>query len=256
MKLKKVIYLTEEQFIQLVNGEIEGKTYNPEQEQYLIIDTIEDMFFRVYTTTTMNTSTLPAIEVPALTAEQVSQIQTAMSQGKVVTVDATHNGITNQMKVLESDHDGAVGGIRVTYYNNYVDYTLDGNQVTATYTPIGGSGSEKLYSQVVKFYMDDVEFGKFQFITTKSNAITANYLSYWKDFAKTVKKMYLVTTMQTGPNPDTDFIVNSATELLYSYDYDSSIFTFYPAGYKGTSSPASISFPTWVDSTLMKIEEV
>ncbi|MBQ0098999.1 MAG: hypothetical protein KBS91_00430 [Firmicutes bacterium] len=59
MKLKKVNYLTEEKFTQLVKGEIEGKTYNPNQEQYLI----ELYDIVVETSGTMQTSTLPAMTV-------------------------------------------------------------------------------------------------------------------------------------------------------------------------------------------------
>lgn len=129
----------------------------------------QDMFIKVYTTTTMNTSTLPTIAVPALTAQQVATIQTAASQGKEVTIDATHNGITNQLKVLESDHDGSVGGIRVTYYNNYVDYTLDGNQVTATYTPIGGAGGSLYFHKISVFDGSGSTF-TFSVITSKEDA--------------------------------------------------------------------------------------
>lgn len=87
---------------------------------------------KIITTGTMQTSTLPAMAVPALTKNQIDTIHTLLSQGKYVMVD-DNNG---QYVVTESDN--LYEEIRFTYMGMYLGYYLEGNNVIATYATMGG----------------------------------------------------------------------------------------------------------------------
>ena len=91
--------------------------------------------FIVYTDGTMLTSTLPAIVVPKITFEQLSQIHTSISQGKNVVVSDDNGSYT----VTEADNN--YDGIRFMYANAYLDYYLEGNSVICEYKSFGAAAS-------------------------------------------------------------------------------------------------------------------
>lgn len=131
-----------------------------------------DMTLKVHTTGTMQTSTLPAITVPALTEQQISNITTAISQGKYVVIDNDYG----QFAVSESDSD--INGIRFTYYGYYLDYYVDGSTVTATYIKLDTELKNVATSQA-SFTIEDGKIFRYNTITTLSlNAPT----SYAIDF--------------------------------------------------------------------------
>lgn len=166
------------------------------EKNYTIPQGSNDMFLTVYTTTTMNTSTLPSIQVPKLTADQIANVQTAMSQGKDVTIDASYNGVTNQFKVLESDHDGDVGGIRLVYYNYYLDYTNDDDFVIATYTKIGGGGGGGDVTSVngktgaVVLNATDIK------LATTQTTVEQNFIRLDEEIAEKLDKVTSVSTKE------------------------------------------------------------
>lgn len=87
--------------------------------------------FVVYSEGTMQTSTLPAIAVPVLTSEQLSQILTAFSQDKQCIIKTTdENMLVNQSDNLNHE-------IKVWYHNYYLTYTLEGDTVVVSYISIG-----------------------------------------------------------------------------------------------------------------------
>lgn len=98
----------------------------------------------VYTEGTMQTSTLPAIVVPRLTKDQLDNIHTAMSQGKLVLISDGNGHYT----VTEIDE--TYDGVRFVYANAYVDYYLEGDNVVCAHTLL--EGSKKLYLHNIYAY--------------------------------------------------------------------------------------------------------
>ena len=127
MKVKKVVYLSKEKFEQLVNGELEGKTYNPSEEQYLVDDS---PVVRVYASGTMQTSTSPYMTVPKLTKEQIDEIYSYLGSDKIVKV------IDDNGDYLVTEIDKKNEEIRFTYLGMYLGYYLEGSNVIAVYTTI------------------------------------------------------------------------------------------------------------------------
>lgn len=94
----------------------------------------EESTFIVYADGYMATSTLPSIQVPKLTSEQVSQCITSMSQGKVVVISVENDGVFAVAEV-----DFANETIKIPYVNYFVTYEVNGNNAIAEYINVSAS---------------------------------------------------------------------------------------------------------------------
>ena len=84
----------------------------------------------------MPSSTLPSIQVPKITAEQVHQILTAKSQGKVAMLsmeDGTHDVV--ETCLLEGQES-----FKIFYCNYLVEYVVDGDNVIPEYIALNFNG--------------------------------------------------------------------------------------------------------------------
>lgn len=91
---------------------------------------------------TIQTSTLPAIAVPALTEEQLSQLLTAFSQEKVCYIKSGDE----VLNVNQSDSENSE--IKVWYHGYYLTYALNGSSVVVEYLQMGGG---KMYCHYIRF---------------------------------------------------------------------------------------------------------
>lgn len=92
--------------------------------------------FIVFADGYMATSTLPSIQVPKITNEQLSQILTAKSLGKLVlisTEDGTHD-------VIETCLIDGQEAFKIFYCNNVVEYVDNGTNVIAEHIVLNFSG--------------------------------------------------------------------------------------------------------------------
>lgn len=167
---------SEQQFKDLVDGQISGETYNPEKSVYLVPD--GDMVV-IQTTGTMNTSTLPAMVVPALTKSQVEEIYNEVGRGGYVQIkDSFGQYVVTEVDVSNEE-------IRFTYLGLYLGYYINGNSVIATYTYIG---ERPVYRQIVS--INNVVY---HIYTNKSTALTMSDISTVDGIVKNVIKMAYAT---------------------------------------------------------------
>lgn len=88
---------------------------------------LNNLQFIVNSTGTIQTSTLPAIAVPALTNTQLSQLLTSFSQGKICHIK------TEDEHMLVNQSDSVNHEIKFWYHNYYLTYTLEGDNVVVSY---------------------------------------------------------------------------------------------------------------------------
>lgn len=103
-----------------------------------LIETEEEVpsEFIVFADGYMSTSTLPAIQVPKITNEQLDQIITAKTQGKLVlisTEDGTHDVV--ETCLLEGQQS-----FKIFYCNYLVEYVDNGSSVIAEYVALDFQG--------------------------------------------------------------------------------------------------------------------